>query len=83
MNVSFPTRTIVLAGAALLLLKRAQAAGKFGTQGNKVILVSSIVMGLLIRQLFAGTNQKYITNPTRVAGKDSEEYDFIIVGGGV
>ncbi|KAH9481290.1 Dehydrogenase str4 [Psilocybe cubensis] len=82
MSVSFPTRTIVLAGAVLLLLKRVPTSGKFGTQRNKIILVSSIVMGLLIRHLFPGTNKKYITNPTKVVGKDTEEYDFIIVGGG-
>ncbi|PPQ94473.1 hypothetical protein CVT25_001106 [Psilocybe cyanescens] len=81
MNVSFPTRSIVLAGAALILLKQAHA-GNFGTQANKVVLVSSLAMGLLLRQLFAGTNKKLITNPTKVAGKDAEEYDFIIVGGG-
>lgn len=82
MNVSFPTRSIVLAGAALILLKQAHA-GNFGTQANKVVLVSSLAMGLLLRQLFAGTNKKLITNPTKVAGKDAKEYDFIIVGGGV
>ncbi|KAF8150868.1 hypothetical protein B0H34DRAFT_665906 [Crassisporium funariophilum] len=44
-------------------------------------------MGLLLRHLFVGTNEKYITDPAKVGrrvgdAQEPEEYDFIIVGGG-
>lgn len=72
---------LLLTGVALVLFKRAHN-GKFGNQSHKVAWISSLVMGLLLRQVFAGTNKKYITNPKEAAGKESKEYDFIIVGGG-
>jgi hypothetical protein len=37
-------------------------------------------MGLLLGEVFAGTNKKLITNPANVGTE--EQYDIIIVGGG-
>ncbi|KAF4614077.1 hypothetical protein D9613_007925 [Agrocybe pediades] len=71
---------LVLASVTLAILKQARA-GKFGTSSSKIFWLSSFTMGLLVRQLFAGTNRKYITNHAQVGNKE-EEYDYIIVGGG-
>ncbi|KAF8969147.1 hypothetical protein BDZ97DRAFT_1915510 [Flammula alnicola] len=82
MSSLFPGRkssVLVLAGITLAALTRARA-GKFGQSSTKVLWISAVTMGLLLRQLFAGTNKKFITNPAKLG--DSEEYDIIIVGGG-
>lgn len=38
-------------------------------------------MGVL-RKLFVGTSKKINPDPGRLGNKESEEYDFIVVGGG-
>src|SRR4051812_8776334 len=72
---------LALSGIAFIILEQARA-GKFVFSSSKLFWVSTFTMSLLLRQLFAGTNPKYITNHKQVA-QEEEEYDFVIVGGGI
>lgn len=81
MVLSQKSSIIILAGAALIILKQARA-GRFAVSWNKFLWISSFTMGLLLRQLLAGTNKKFITNHAQVGNK-GEEYDYIVVGGGM
>ncbi|CAA7266838.1 unnamed protein product [Cyclocybe aegerita] len=82
MSVSLlPTRKtslLVLLGVTFIALKRART-GNFGNGSRKLAWLLPLAMGLL-RQLFVGTNKKFITHPAKVG--ESREYDIIIVGGG-
>lgn len=68
---------------SLTVLAALAVAGLTGVRpqsSKKVLGLSAIAVGLLMRQIFAGTGKKLITDPAALP--KSEEYDIIIVGGG-
>lgn len=64
----------------LAALAVAGLAGTRSQSSNKVLGLSAVAVGLLLRQIFSGTGNKLIADPAALP--TSEEYDIIIVGGG-
>ncbi|KAF9048768.1 hypothetical protein BJ165DRAFT_1462537 [Panaeolus papilionaceus] len=75
---------ILASGITLAVIKTAQRAGKLTTLSNKTSIALSIIMTVVLRQFLQGSSGKLIKNPEtfRKQKNDTEEYDYIIVGGG-
>ncbi|PPR05970.1 hypothetical protein CVT24_004634 [Panaeolus cyanescens] len=75
---------ILASGITLAAIKSAQRSGRLTTVSAKTSLILSIIMTVVLRQFLRGPSGKLIKNPEafRKQKKDTEEYDYIIVGGG-